>query len=103
MSSDNTFQQDWGFPSEVKATIPDAAYYGTDPVPGTYKSGRAKFETTFLSKDRKVVARRPAMELTSKKTGKPYFVCRRAEDGWNAAAPRPAAARSAYTLDDAIA
>ena len=101
MSSDNTFQLDWGFPSEVRQTIPGCAYYGTEPVPGNYKSGRPKFETTFLSMDRKVVARRPAMELTSKKTGKPYFVCRLAEDSWNA--PRPAAARPAYTIDDAIA
>ena len=101
MSSEDTFREDWGFPSEVKASIPGAAFYGTEMVPGTYKSGRPKFETTFLSKDRKVLARRPAMELISKKTKRPYIVCRRAEDSWNAA--RPAAARSAYTLDDAIA
>ena len=100
--SEDTFRQDWGFPSEVRQTIPDAAYHGTDPVPGTYKSGRARFETSFLSRDRKVVARRPAMELTSKKTGKPYFVCRREADSWPSTSAQPKAAAANFSLDDVL-
>ena len=99
MSSD--FQKDWGFPSEVRATIPDAAYYDVRPVPGTYKSGRPKFECLFLSNDRKkVIARREAMELIARKTGKPYHVCRRAES-WGAGQPLPAAAQ--FSIDDVLA
>ena len=78
------FQADWGFPSEVRATIPDAGVFDVRPCPGTYKSGRPRFEAIFLSHDRKsIVARRDAMELTNKK-GQPYFVCRR-QDNWRQA------------------
>ena len=36
-------------------------------------------ECLFFSADRKLVSRRLAMELVSKKTGKPYRVCARNE------------------------
>ena len=84
----DTFREQWGYPSEVKGTIPGAAFYEVHPVPGCYKSGRPRFEATFVTADhKKVLARREAMELTSKRTGKPYNVCRRHED-WRAAKPR---------------
>ena len=84
--------------SDVKATIEGAVYYDVRPTPENYKTGRPKFECLFLdaSKNR-VIERRPAMELISKRTGKPYNVVSRK--------PQPAArqpAPAAYTLDDAI-
>ena len=83
------FQADWGFPSEVRTTIHNAGVFDVRPCPGTYKSGRPKFQAIFLSHDRKsIVARRDAMELTSKKTGLPYFVCRRQENWKQAEAAR---------------
>jgi len=102
--TDSTFQDDWGFPSDVKATIEGAVYYDVRPTPENFKTGRAKFECLFLdaSKNR-VIERRPAMELISKRTGQPYNVVSRK--------PRPAARQPAappsrpaapYTLDDAI-
>lgn len=80
------FRTDWGFPSEVRATIPGAGYYDVQPVPGNYKTGRPRFECSFMDQQRKkVIARREAMQLISKANGKPYFVCRRHES-WKAAA-----------------
>ena len=104
--SNNTFQQDWGFPSEVKATIPGATWFEVQPVPGNYRSGRPKFECTFAGGG-KVLATRPAMELTSKKTGKPYHVCRREADSWPSASaqPKPASrptAAAQFSLDDVL-
>ena len=101
--ADSTFQDDWGFPSDVKATIEGAVYYDVRPTPENFKTGRAKFECLFLdaSKNR-VIERRAAMELTSKRTGKPYHVVSRKPP---AAARQPAASQAspaAYTLDDAI-
>ena len=67
-----TFQDDWGFAEDVKATIEGAVYYDVRPTPENFKTGRAKFECLFLdaSKNR-VIERRPAMELISKRTGQP--------------------------------
>ena len=101
--SDSTFLADWGFASDVKASIEGAVYYDVRPTPDNFKTGRPKFECLFLdaSKNR-VIERRAAMELVSKRTGKPYHVVSRKPQ--RAAPPsRPAAPeRQAYTLDDAI-
>ena len=99
----NTFLRDWGFPSDVRETIAGAGYYEVMPVPGAYRSGRPRMECVFYSAEppRTVVARRPAMELTSKGTGLPYHVCQRHEARQTARAEDAAPAR--YTLDDAIA
>ena len=102
----NSFQQDWGFPSEVKATIPGATWFDVQPVPGTYRSGRPRFECVFTGGG-KVLATRPTLELISKKTGRPYHVCRREPDNWPSvsaqpkAASRPAAAAN-FSLDDGL-
>jgi len=108
-SSNSEFQQDWGFPGDVKATIPGAAYYDIRPTPENFKTGRPKFECIFLDAGKhKVIERRIAMELISKRTGKPYHVVRRH------AAPAPAgqaardqiqrekASYQQWSLDDAL-
>ena len=83
MTSSNdsdSFAEQWTFPSEVRKSIPGAGYYDVRPAPGTFKSGRPKFACFFLSADKtRIVATRPAMELTSKKSGQPYFLCRTGE------------------------
>ena len=76
MNSD--FLSQWGYPSEIKTEI-GAAYYELRPLPDNFRSGRPKMEALFFSADRKLVSRRLAMELTNKKTGKPYHVCARNE------------------------
>ena len=74
MNSD--FLSQWGYPSEIKTEI-GAAYYELRPLPDNFRSGRPKWECLFFSADRKLVSRRLAMELISKKTNKPYRVCAR--------------------------
>ena len=72
------FQSQWAYPSEVKTDL-GAAYYELRPLPDTFRSGRPKMECLFFSSGRMLVSRRMAMELVSKKTGKPYRVCARNE------------------------
>ena len=104
--TDSTFEQDWGFASDVKATIEGAVYYDVRPTPENFKTGRAKFECLFLdaSKNR-VIETRTAMRLISKKTGKSYEVVSRKPDSQPAArqpAAPPSQPAAPYTLDDAI-
>ena len=68
MNSD--FLSQWGYPSEIKTEL-GAAYYELRNLPDNYRSGRPKMECLFFSADRKLVSRRMAMELVSKKTNKP--------------------------------
>ena len=79
MQKDDFFQT-WGFPSEVKASIPNAHSFEVTPAlspPSAYKSGRPRYVTTLADKFGNVVATRDAMRLVSKKTGKEYDVCLR--------------------------
>ena len=107
--SRNSFQDEWGYPNEVLPTIPGARYYDVEPLPETYRTGRAKMVAIFYNADRtKVLARQDAMELTSKRTGRPYTVCRRYD---SAAATAPAQALAGapspeqprgFSLDDVL-
>ena len=101
-SEPDTFREMWGYPNEVVKTIPGAARFEVHPVPGAYKSGRPRFEATFVTADhKKVLARRAAMELVSKRTGKAYHVCRRQEDS-KAANALQALAEAGFGIDDVI-
>ena len=74
----NDFQHDWGFAGDVRDSIDGAAYYSIRPTTERFRSGRPKFECTFTAASgNSVIERRPAMELISKRTGKPYHVVRR--------------------------
>jgi hypothetical protein len=100
------FEQTWCFPSEMKKTL-QASWYEVLPTPFTYASGREKFLARFYGPgygaNRPIVAVRDAMELTSKKTGRPYHVCRR-EPTVEKTTPLKAAARTArYTAEDVLA
>ena len=74
MSSD--FQLKWAFPSELKQQL-EAASYDIRPLPQPFRSGRAKFECLFFDKGNALISRRFAMSLTSKKSGKDYYVVSR--------------------------
>ena len=106
--SDSTFLADWGFASDVKATIEGAVYYDVRPTPESYMTGRPKFECLFLdaSKNR-VIERRTAMELVSTRTGKPYHVVSRKPNREPSAHPAarqaaPLGEPAAYNLDDVL-
>jgi len=78
--SKGDFFQTWGFPSEVKASIPNAHSFEVYPAPSApsaYKSGRLRYVAAFADEFGNVLASRDAMRLTSKKTGKDYDVCLR--------------------------
>ena len=92
------FMSQWGYPSEIKTEI-GAAYYELRPLPDNFRSGRPKWECLFFSANRKLVSRRMAMELMSKKTGKPYRVCARCEP----APPRTVLSRQQTNDADASA
>ena len=101
-SEPDSFREMWGYPNEVKATIHGAARYEVHPVPGCYKSGRQRFEATFVSADhKKVLARRAAMELTSRRTGAVYHVCKRHEDSKAENALRALSA-AGFDIDDVV-
>ena len=104
-SEPDTFRLEWGYLNEVAKSISGAARFEVHPVPGCYKSGRPRFEAVFLTSDAKrVVAKREAMSLTSKKTGQPYHVCRRHED-WRAAkaaATLRVLEEAGFSVDDAL-
>ena len=77
--SKDDFFQTWGFPSEVKASIPAHSFevYPAPSAPSAYKSGRPRYVATFSDEFGNVVATRDAMRLVSKKTNKEYDVCLR--------------------------
>ena len=93
MSNGDSFSTQWGFPSDIKKEL-DAASFDVRPLPESFRSGRPKWECLFFSEDRKLMSRRVAMQLTSKKTGKPYHVCAREE-----AAPTRTTLRREQTSD----
>ena len=98
----DSFRETWAYPNEVKASIPGAARYEVHPIPGCYKSGRQRFEATFVSADhKKVLARRAAMELVSKRTGAVYHVCKRHEETKGENALR-ALASAGFDVDDVV-
>ena len=79
MQKDDFFQT-WGFPSEVKVTIPNAHSFEVYPAPSApsaYKSGRLRYVCEYRDEFGNVVATRDAMKLVSKKTGLDYAVCLR--------------------------
>ena len=101
----DSFREEWGYPNEVVLSIPGASRFEIYPVPGCYKSGRARYEAVFMTSDaKKVIAKREAMELTSKRTGKSYHMCRRHAD-WRAAkaaATLRVLEEAGFGIDDAI-
>ena len=76
MNNNNlTFSEAWQFPSKVEREIKGCAYSETKSTPDKFKSGRVLFKTTFYGADSRTITTRTSMQLTSKRTGRPYFVC----------------------------
>ena len=72
----SSFAESWAFPSELKLLL-EAASYDIRPLPEKFRSGRAKFECLFFDNGNALISRRFAMSLTSKKSGKDYYVVSR--------------------------
>lgn len=80
----SAFGDDWGFPGAVRDQLQfelelSPLFYDVKPTGKAFRTGRPKFEAVFTTAriSGKVVAVRDAMELTSKVTGKPYFMVRK--------------------------
>ena len=72
------FDESWAYANVLKGEL-GAASYDIQPFPGTFKRGRDRWMPVFLNSNRKVIARRIGMELTSGRTGGPYKVFSRQE------------------------
>ena len=74
------FAVTWGYPSEVKTAL-GASWYEVVPSLNTYASGRPKLTVRFFGAgygaNRALIAERDGMELSSKRTGDLYVVCKR--------------------------
>ena len=78
MQTKDDFQKTWGFPSEVKTSIPNAHSFTVYPAPSppsAYKSGRLRYVAAFNDEFGNLIETRNAMKLVSKTTGKEYEVC----------------------------
>ena len=95
---EKSFNESWAYASALKDEL-KAVSYDVQPYPGTFKSGRDRWMATFLSADRKVVARRIGMELTSSRTGAPYKVFSRLEWVDHDAMPRANLKREQSSVD----
>ena len=88
----------WGYANVLKNELGTASY-DVQAFPGTFRSGRAQYMATFLNTDRKVIARRIGMELTSSRTGAPYKLFSRQEwVDWDAM-PRTILKREQSSVD----
>ena len=70
---EKSFAESWAYANVLKNEL-GAASYDVQPYPGSFKSDRPQWMATFLNIDRKVVARRIGMQLTSNQSGAPYHV-----------------------------
>lgn len=72
-----TFTEIFDFPNNVKKQYGEDIRYKAELTGDTYKSGREIYEFRFYNELGVHLATHEGMQLESKKTGKPYFVCKR--------------------------
>ena len=104
----SSFEDSWCFPNEVKKEL-GASGFDINDTPENFSTGRPRLEAVYYTGEghnRRVIERRTAMRLISKKTGKPYEVVSRKPDS---AARQPAARQASpsrptapYALDDVL-
>ena len=92
------FTESWAYANVLKGEL-GAASYDIQPYPGSFRSGREQYMATFLNSDRKVIARRIGMQLTSSRTGAPYQVFSRQEWIDRDAMPRTILKREQSSVD----
>ena len=95
---EKSWAESWAYANVIKGEL-GAASYDVQPYPGSFKSGRPQFMATFLNSDRKIIARRIGMQLTSKQSGAPYHVFSRLEWVDRDAMPRTILKREQSTTD----
>ena len=100
MSNQKSFNDCWAFASEIKDDI-NAWSYNVEQYPGNFKSGRPRWMCIFYDVNRKVVARRIGMSLTSRK-GVEYKVFSRREEWVESPPPRTILRREQTSDYDAL-
>ena len=95
---EKSFSESWAYANLLKSEL-GATSYDIQQFPGCFKSGRARWMATFMNAERKVIARRIGMELTSKKTGEGYKVFSREEWVDREAVPQRTILRREVTSD----
>ena len=100
-----SFEDSWAFASEIKKEL-GASGYDVNPTPENFSTGRPRLEAIFYEGEghnRRVIERRTAMRLISKKTGKPYeVVSRKPDSAARQPAPPPSQPAAPYSLEDVI-
>ena len=95
---EKSFGESWSYANVLKDEL-KAASYDIQAFPGTFKSGRPRWMATFLNSDRKVIARRVGMHLTSNQSGAPYYVFSRQDWVDRDTAPRTVLSRQQTSSD----
>lgn len=70
----NKFSETWKFPNEHRQQFGTYTRFNVIPLKECFDSGRPKFLCTFSNTDGLIYSKNYAMQLTSKKTNKPYYV-----------------------------
>ena len=76
MERASKFGEYWGFPSAVQKIFA-ASEHALVKTGTKYRSGRDRWEARFYDAEGELKAVCDAMQLVSKKTGQPYFMCRK--------------------------
>ena len=101
----SSFEDSWCFPNEVKKEL-GASGFDINDTPENFSTGRPRLEAVYYTGEghnRRVIERRTAMRLISKKTGKPYeVVSRQPDSAARQPAPPPSQPAAPYSLEDVI-
>ena len=102
----SSFEDSWCFPNEVKKEL-GASGFDINDTPENFSTGRPRLEAVYYTGEghnRRVIERRTAMRLISKKTGKPYeVVSRQPDSAARQPAPPPSQPAASYSLEDVLA
>ena len=100
-----SFEDSWAFASEIKKEL-GASGFDINDTPENFSTGRPRLEAVYYTGEghnRRVIERRTAMRLISKKTGKPYeVVSRKPDSAARQPAPPPSQPAAPYSLEDVI-
>ena len=75
MNNQLSFSDAWKYPSWIESDIKGCTHSETKSTPDKFKSGRVVYKTTFYNSENKTIESRTSMQMVSKRTGQPYYVC----------------------------
>ncbi len=108
MNNQLSFSESWQYPSQAERKIPGCEYSETKKTTRKFKSGRDIYRTIFYDVCNDELESRTAMQLISKRTNQPYYVCQtdaaiaRHEEFLRIPPRRPTEARSGADLAEEL-